>query len=158
MSQAARKLKKSESLEIRIPHPTKEAFMARCRDEGVSASEALRGFIDSRLAGPERSRAPRKGLRLAAGALIALAVGAVAAPTLARTTAQGEFERMDANGDRRVTPAEFAAGSDVEVAGLRIAAAAADEAAARAVLMAAAFRRLDRDHDGAVSLAEYRDR
>ena len=33
--------KKSESLEIRLPFDTKQAFMARCRDEGVTASEAV---------------------------------------------------------------------------------------------------------------------
>ena len=48
---APRKLKKSETLEIRLPYPTKLAFMARCQDAGVSASEALRGFIG---AGEER--------------------------------------------------------------------------------------------------------
>ena len=42
-----RKLKKSESLEIRIPYPTKQAFMARCRDGGRSASEALRLLLPS---------------------------------------------------------------------------------------------------------------
>ena len=41
--------KKSESLEIRIPYPTKQAFMERCREEGVSASEVLRGLIETRL-------------------------------------------------------------------------------------------------------------
>jgi hypothetical protein len=44
------RLKKSETLEIRLPYPTKLAFMARCRDEGRSASEALRLFIDGHLA------------------------------------------------------------------------------------------------------------
>ena len=43
------KLKKSESLEIRLPYPTKQAFMARCRDDGRSASDALRAFIDGYL-------------------------------------------------------------------------------------------------------------
>ena len=38
--------KKSESLEIRIPYPTKQAFMAHCRAEGRSASEELRAFIE----------------------------------------------------------------------------------------------------------------
>ena len=52
-----RRLKKSESLEIRIPHPTKEAFMARCRADGRSASEALRAFIDQQLEAPARPRA-----------------------------------------------------------------------------------------------------
>lgn len=50
-----RRLKKSESLEVRIPYPTKQAFMARCRADGVSASESVRGFIEGRLAAPAKS-------------------------------------------------------------------------------------------------------
>lgn len=61
--------KKSESLEIRIPYPTKTAFMALCQARGRSASEDLRGFIEQQLAAPA---APRAGFRLrqiAVGAL-----------------------------------------------------------------------------------------
>jgi hypothetical protein len=102
-----RRLKKSESLEVRIPYPTKQAFMARCRADGVSASEAVRGFIDGRLAATPKPR-PRKGLRLAAGLLAAAAVGAMALPSLARPGPVADFARLDVNGDGKVSAAEFA--------------------------------------------------
>ena len=50
------RLKKSETLEIRLPHPTKLAFMARCRTRGLSASESLRRFIDAELRAPAPAR------------------------------------------------------------------------------------------------------
>ena len=83
--------KKSETIEIRLPHAAKQAFMARCRDRGVSASEALRAFIDGEIAAPVRS--PR--LRWAAVGLAALAIGAVAAPSLARPSLPARFARLD---------------------------------------------------------------
>ena len=107
-----RKLKKSESLEIRIPYPTKQAFMARCRDEGRSASETLRAFIDGQLDGP-RMDAPkpaqrRLSWRLVAGAAIAAAVGVAAVPSLARPGLKAaEFAALDANRDGVLTYAEF---------------------------------------------------
>ena len=101
------KLKKSETLEIRIPYPTKEAFMAKCRTEGHSASEALRRLIDGDLNRTARQPAPRRGLRLAAGAMLALAVGAVALPTLARTDSRAEFRHLDANGDGQLSLSEY---------------------------------------------------
>jgi len=114
---APRKLKKSESLEIRIPYPTKLAFMARCRADGVSASEAVRGFIDGRLE-PVAAR-PRKAPRLLIGGLIAAAVGAIAVPSLAGpAVAAGlardlvskvAFERIDANHDGVISYAEYRA-------------------------------------------------
>jgi len=89
---SSRPLKKSETLEIRIPYPTKAAFMARCRQDGSSASEALRRLIDQHLAEEAQARpvvrpvpaGPRRIAHLAAGALIAAAVGAIALPSLAR--------------------------------------------------------------------------
>ena len=102
-----RKLKKSESLEIRIPHPTKQAFMARCRDEGRSASEALRALIDSQLEGP-KPPPRRRGWRLIAGALVAAAVGAAAVPSLARTGLRAaEFTTLDANHDGVLSVMEY---------------------------------------------------
>lgn len=95
--------KKSESLEIRIPYPTKQAFMARCQAEGRSASEALRGFIEQHLdAGPPAQRSRRRW-RLAAGALVVVGMAAAAAPTLARPSLQAEFQRLDVNHDQAVT-------------------------------------------------------
>jgi hypothetical protein len=89
---APRPPKKSETLEIRIPYPDKQAFMARCRQDGASASETLRALIDAHLEGdiarpcsapPQAAGPGRTLLHLAAGALIAAAAGAVALPSLA---------------------------------------------------------------------------
>ena len=118
-----RPLKKSETIEIRLPYPTKLAFMARCKAEGRSASEALRGFIDGELA-PARpiTAASRLGPKIAIGALIAAAVGAVALPSLAHTDQRAAFDCL-----------------------------ARDHAA----ISAADFARLDTDHDGRISYAEF---
>ncbi|NBW10181.1 MAG: hypothetical protein EBR82_19350 [Caulobacteraceae bacterium] len=106
--------KKSETLEIRLPHPTKTAFMARCQDRGQTASEAVRRFIDAEIAGSEPRR-PRVSLWQAlAAAAAGLAIGAVAAPSLAQT-AHGQndprvaFDRLDRNHDGVVSYAEFSA-------------------------------------------------
>jgi hypothetical protein len=117
--------KKSETLEVRLPYPTKLAFMARCQAEGRSASEAVRGFIDGQIAPP--SRAPRAWpwKRVALGALAAAAMGAVAVPSLARPGP--DLQRLDLDGDGVVTRAEALA----------------------------AFDRLDTDHDGRVTAREY---
>lgn len=92
----APRLKKSETLEIRLPYPTKLAFMARCREDGRSASEALRGFIDGHIEALSPARRSRQ--RLIAGALIAAAVGAIALPSLARPSLRAEFDRLDLSG------------------------------------------------------------
>lgn len=48
-----RKEKKSEMIEVRIPHSKKQAFMKACDEEGITASHAIRTFIDAYL---KRSR------------------------------------------------------------------------------------------------------
>jgi len=186
------KLKKSETLEIRIPYPTKAAFMARCREQDRSASEVLRSMIESHLAppSPPRREAPAgraagtrgRTLRRLAGAAIAGAVGMAALPSLARPSLHAEFNRLDADGDGRVTEQEFAGGAAIEVrmsvpaasakldlahpgqeglatSGLRtLAAGAALDQQIRTLLLRTEFRRLDADRDGEVSLEEYRQR
>jgi len=119
----APRLKKSESLEIRLPHPTKQAFMARCQADGRTASETLRSFIEQQIA-PSPLVRPRRRLRyLALGGLATAVLAAAAAPSLARPAAAQSFDaihlkrdgslrasalvRLDRGGDGRVTRAEF---------------------------------------------------
>ena len=102
--------KKSEFLEVRIPHPTKTAFMARCREDGRSASEAVRAFIEGELAARPRRRF--KAAHLAAGALALAAAGAAAAPSLAdgfraRDSREAQFRALDANHDGAVSLPEY---------------------------------------------------
>ena len=108
-----RRLKKSESLEVRIPYPTKQAFMARCQDDGRSASEAMREFIDGYLDPAPRAKSEFRGWKLiAAGSAAALIAAAAAAPTVARTmlqpsAVQTEFRKLDVDGDGKLSLSEF---------------------------------------------------
>lgn len=99
--------KKSETLEIRLPHAAKTAFMARCRAEGLTASEAVRRFIEGRTAAPDRSFRVKAAAALMAG----LAIGAVAAPSIARsaTDDHAAFARLDRNGDGVISLDEYRA-------------------------------------------------
>ena len=99
--------KKSETLEIRLPFPTKQAFMAHCRAEGRSASQELRGFIERRLEPRTPVRSARRLHQIIAVTLIAAAVGTAAAPALARATRMTTFENRDTNSDGVLTRAEF---------------------------------------------------
>lgn len=107
----AKTTKKSETLEVRVPFATKAAFMARCRDDGRTASEAVRRFMEQALEAPARPcrRAlPRWGQALAAAAA-GLALGAIAAPSLAQTAPQSRaaFDRLDRNHDGVLSLGEF---------------------------------------------------
>ncbi|PTS89062.1 MULTISPECIES: hypothetical protein [unclassified Caulobacter] len=103
--------KKTETIEIRLPPETKAAFMARCQSTRRTASETLRSFIDQDLGG--RVQAPRRhGLvwHALAAAVAGLAVGAVAAPSLARTAgSDAAFHRLDRNHDGQLSVEEFRA-------------------------------------------------
>lgn len=43
---AKRPEKKSETLEVRLPYSQKQAFMATCRDQAITASDVVRGLIE----------------------------------------------------------------------------------------------------------------
>lgn len=105
--------KKSETVEVRVPYDTKTAFAARCRRDGRTVSEAVRLFMEQEIGG----RAERTGRRLrrwhaVAAAVGGLLLGAVAAPSLAQTTAstsRAAFDRIDRNGDGVISYDEFRA-------------------------------------------------
>lgn len=110
-----RPLKKDETVEVRLSHAAKTAFMARCQTEGRTASEAIRRFIDAELNQTAARRSISAGWRqLAAAALAGLALGAVAAPALAQSHAappsRAAFERLDRNHDGVISFDEYRAG------------------------------------------------
>ena len=166
---AQRRLKKSEFLEVRLPHPTKQAFMERCRLDGRSASEAVRGFIDGYLSAPTQTAPSGRPARLIVAAAALFACGLAAAPSFARTTVSGDFARLDLDHDGRVSPAEFEQAATVQIAlsagpagwlanvGLEPAHAQPTlSETLRIQVTAAAFTQVDADRNGAISLAEYR--
>ncbi|MDB5438448.1 MAG: hypothetical protein JWM33_875 [Caulobacteraceae bacterium] len=105
-----RPVKKCECLEIRLPYAAKGAFMDKCRQEGRSASESLRNYIEQQIAQtpparPVRSR--RGGLGLLLAGLAAGGLVATALPSLARPSAKASFEVLDTNHDHVLSLAEF---------------------------------------------------
>lgn len=103
----AREPKKSEVLEVRLPHALKAAFMAHCRGRGMSASARIRRHIEADL---QPRRGP--GVRLAAAIAAGAALGAAAGPSLADTLqpprdARVVFQHLDTNGDGLLTAREF---------------------------------------------------
>lgn len=169
------KLKKSEFLEVRIAHRTKQAFMARCRSNGSSASETLRGFVEDYLSGPATPCSPRsKALRWLAAAGALTIFGALAAPTLARPSVPAEFARLDVSGDGGVSFDEFAKGATLDVTlsvgaqgpvlpveGIGLGSRRTHlglDADVRRRIVREAFDEIDADHNGELSLAEFRPR
>lgn len=142
--------KKSETLEIRLPYETKTAFMDRCRQDGVTASEAVRADIEARLT--RRPAAGWKRLRAAAGAAVILGVGASALPSLAAAVSGPSFASLDKDRSGTLAFREFAAAPvRIEAGGLKF---AADPALARQ-LQRRAFDSCDANHDGVLSEAEF---
>ena len=104
--------KKSETVEVRLPYAAKTAFMARCRAQGLTASEAIRGFIDGELTDSQQPHGIVASWRQVFVAAIAgLALGAVAAPSLAQSLSPSReaFNHLDRDRDGVVTFAEFEA-------------------------------------------------
>lgn len=51
--------KKTEMIEVRLPHSKKEAFKQACEEEGITVSHAVRTFIDAYLRRARRDRVKR---------------------------------------------------------------------------------------------------
>lgn len=116
-------MKKSETLEVRIPHETKQAFLTACREDGTTASEVVRKSVQTYLDERERPTQQRTrtlimkfpepvrryGPRAAAGAVAAIGLATFAVlPSAAAPDFQAAFKRLDANGDGVLSAEEFA--------------------------------------------------
>lgn len=115
--------KKSETLEVRIPHETKQAFLTACREDGTTASEVVRDQVQSYLDARERPshqeekrtlvmnfppNVRRYGPRVAVGGLAAIGLTALAVlPSAAAPDFKAQFARLDANGDGALSVDEF---------------------------------------------------
>ena len=116
------KSKKSETLEVRIPFETKQAFLTACREDGTTASEVVRESVQTYL--DERERPPiqekrsiimqfpqpvrRYAPRIAAGAVAAIGLTTfVALPSAAAPDFKAQFSQMDKNGDGVLSAEEF---------------------------------------------------
>lgn len=108
--------KKSETLQVRLPHGLKRDFMERCRQEGEAASEVLRGFIDSYLARPveiltsEKAAMIRKRFvypTLALAAVAGTAVVLIPRPGVAGEDLKAAFAAQDIDRDGYLTAQEL---------------------------------------------------
>lgn len=121
------KSKKSETLEVRIPFETKQAFLTACREDGTTASEVVRESVQTYLDARERPAVQEKrsivmkfpapvrhyAPRVAAGGLAALGLATFAAlPSAAAPDFKAQFNRLDANGDGVLSSEEFLAPKD----------------------------------------------
>lgn len=103
--------KKSDTIEVRLPHAVKRAFMAHCRAEGRTASDAVRGFVEAQLAGEAPApRPPRPWIRPAAAAAMLGALGlAMPAAIASGPDLRPSFAMFDRNHDGLLTPDEYGA-------------------------------------------------
>jgi Ca2+-binding EF-hand superfamily protein len=163
-----REPKKSETLQVRLPHGMKRDFMRRCEDENRPASDVLRDFIESYLARPvefltsERAVMIRRTFvypTVAAAALLGLAVTLTPQSSQA-TSLRGDFAAMDADKDGVVVLKEFKRPDDGVIYSMRTGSSEPKPAAKGWRLTkggdAEVFGRLDGDGDGKLSFQEYR--
>ncbi len=154
--------KKTETLELRLPYETKQAFMACCRAAGRSASEELRGFIAGYVEDRGARKRDRKRLAIRIGLVsVALAAAtAVAEPALARASVSASFAQIDATHDGRISFAEFARAVKPDVAlDVGPTAPLAESGLSpdlKARILRESFDRIDINRDGEISLAEFR--
>lgn len=161
--------KKSDTIEVRLPHAVKRAFMEQCRAEGRTASDVVRGFVAARLSGEARAvPAPRRWSRpIAAAAMLGALALAIPGAISAAPDLRPAFAAIDRNHDGLLTPDEFgprpqATGIDCaphRVLALPLRRAAMPEARGiRPFILSARdfdLARADANKDGKVSFAEY---
>lgn len=104
-----REAKKSDSIEVRVPHAVKRAFMERCRAEGRTASEAIRAFVEAEI-GEVKSMRPRSWqlMRAAAGIAATFTILAIGpASVSAAPDFSPGFAALDHNHDGAISPGEY---------------------------------------------------
>lgn len=125
------RIKKSETLEVRIPHETKQAFLNACREDGTTASEVVRdqvqSYLDAREQPPQQEKGKlmqfspnvrRYGPRVAAGSFAALGLTALAVlPSAAAPDFKAQFSRLDVNGDGVLSVDEFLGPAEIKTDG-----------------------------------------
>ena len=163
-----REPKKSETLQVRLPHGMKRDFMRRCEDENRPASDVLRDFIESYLARPVEILTSEKAVMIrrtfvypaAAAAALLGAVVMLAPQTSQATSLRGDFAAMDADQDGFVVLKEFKRPDDGVIYSMRMGSSEPKPAAKGWRLTkggdADVFNRLDSDSDGKLSFQEYR--
>jgi Ca2+-binding EF-hand superfamily protein len=148
--------KKSDKLEVRLPHATKQAFLRRCQAEGRSASEAVRGFIDTYLARPLTQKElpmyvrPTLAFAAATAALVIGVVTLTATPSRAAPDFKAIFNSIDVNHDGKATKEELigkrtGGGVTGNPNGKR----------SGSVSLSAGFNEMDVNRDGVVAFAEF---
>lgn len=167
-----REPKKTESIEVRLPNETKQAFMGACARNGTSASAVLRAFIERYVRSASRApvhwkeelqmllRRTSMRTRAAAGAVgtalaAALVASSIATPARAATDPLlgAVFEWMDANHDGRLSLAELTSPRSAEPLGA-IGVVVDTKTRPANETPEALFARLDSNHDGSISLGE----
>lgn len=166
---AKKPAKKTETLEIRISHETKAAFMAACKARGATASAVIRGFIDQIIAEARRAQIQlqkterpvtmifKNAYARAAALAGLLAAGVVVAtPSVAADPrVAAVFQWWDANRDGGVSLEEFIDMSKKVVCGGIVGIGLTEKVVPSPDdSPAAMFHRLDSNHDGVLFLAE----
>lgn len=101
--------KKSDTIEVRLPHAVKQAFMERCRAEGRTVSDAVRGFVEAQLAQGDLQPRPRRSWHrpVAAAAMLGALALAMPAATASGPDLRPSFATVDCNHDGLLTPDEY---------------------------------------------------
>lgn len=160
-----RKTKKSETLQVRLPHGMKRDFMERCEQEDRAASDVIRGFMESYLARPVEILTSEKAVMIRrtfvyptlAAALIGVVI--VLVPGASRATGVREdFAVMDADGDGLLTIWEFKQPADGVTYSMSRTPAPASPPRTRITTsgLAKTFTKLDTNGDNKLDYGEYR--